>query len=341
MEKEVLDIKIIGPYLERNVKNFQDLKGYEKFSIGQSNPTFLLKAESGNYVLRRKPPGTLLKSAHAIDREYRVQNALYKTDVPVAKMLHYCDDTSVLGVEFYVMEWIDGVVYEDPSLPKVNKPMRQLIFREINQGLASLHNVNIDQVSLSDYGAAGNYYERQISRWSKQYISSETEKIPEMDIMMKELPSKIPQNDNQTTLVHGDFRLDNMIFHKKEPKLLAIIDWEISTTGHPIADLASLIMQWELPAGKISRGLKGVDRKNEGIPNDEEFINQYCKFRKINKIKNFNFYLAFCFFRMAAVIQGVKKRAIEGIAANPNRSNQETLSVIKLAKRAYELMEKL
>ena len=162
-----------------------------------------------------------------------------------------------------------------------------------------------------------------------------------MDIMMKELPSKIPHDDSQSRLVHGDFRLDNMIFHKEEPRLLAIIDWEISTTGHPIADLASLIMQWELPAGNISRGLQGVDRISKGIPSNEDFINQYCEYRNIDKIKNFNFYLAFCFFRMAAVIQGVKKRALEGIAANPERSNQETLSVPKLAKRAFELMEKL
>ena len=341
MDNKALDIESIGPYLEKHLDAFYGLESYEKFSIGQSNPTFLLKAKSGNYVLRRKPPGALLKSAHAIDREYRVQDALYKTDVPVAKMLHYCEDSSILGVDFYIMEWVDGIVYEDPSLTQLSNTERELIFKEINRGLASLHNVNIDEVHLSDYGAKGNYYERQISRWSKQYISSETEKIEEMDIMMKELPSKIPQDDSQSRLVHGDFRLDNMIFHKKEPRLLAIIDWEISTTGHPIADLASLIMQWELPAGNISRGLQGVDRISKGIPSDEDFINQYCEYRNIDKIKNFNFYLAFCFFRMAAVIQGVKKRALEGIAANPERSNQETLSVPKLAKRAFELMEKL
>ena len=341
MNKPALDIERVGSYLEKKVESFHGLENYERFSIGQSNPTFLLKAQSGNYVLRRKPPGTLLKSAHAIDREYRVQDALYETDVPVAKMVHYCHDDSILGVEFYLMEWVDGIVYEDPSLPELSKSDRQFVFKEINRGLSSLHNVNIDHIDLTDYGAKGNYYERQISRWSKQYVSSETEKISEMDIMMKDLPSKIPHDNSPVSLVHGDFRLDNMIFHKDRPELLAIIDWEISTTGHPIADLASLIMQWELPAGKISRGLKGVDRINKGIPLNDDFINQYCEFRKIPQMKNFNFYLAFCFFRMAAVIQGVKKRALEGIAANPERSNQETLSVPKLAKRAYELMEEL
>jgi aminoglycoside phosphotransferase (APT) family kinase protein len=341
MNSQALDIGIVGPYLEKNLASFKGLKSFEKFSIGQSNPTFLLKADSGNYVLRRKPPGALLKSAHAIDREFRVQKSLFSTDVPVAKMLHYCEDTTILGVEFYVMEWVDGVVYEDPALPSLDLSERKIIFKEINRGLAALHNVNIDDVSLSDYGAQGNYYERQISRWSKQYVSSETENIKEMDIMMGELPKKIPYDNSKATLVHGDFRLDNLIFHKKEPKLLAIIDWEISTTGHPIADLASLIMQWEQSAGKISRGLKGVDRDLRGLPSDDAFIKQYCWFRGIDEIKDFKFYLAFCFFRMAAVIQGVKKRALEGIAANPDRSNQETLSVIRLAKRAYELMDQL
>ena len=177
-----------------------------------------------------------------------MQKALYETPVPVAKMLHYCDDQSILGVDFYIMEFVDGVVYEDPSLPSLTKNDRAKVFSEINRGLSSLHKVNIDAVGLTDFGADGNYYERQISRWAKQYLSSETEKISEMYEMMEELPKRIPMDNSPRSLVHGDFRLDNMIFDKNEPKLLAIIDWEICTTGHPIADLASLIMQWEQTA---------------------------------------------------------------------------------------------
>ena len=341
MSEDPLNKQKLVPYLVNHIEGFSDLKNVKKFSIGQSNPTFLLETDTNSYVIRRKPDGPLLKSAHAIDREYRVQKALYNTPVPVAKMLHYCNDDSILGVEFYIMEFVDGIVYEDPALPGLTNSDRQKVFSEINRGLSSLHEVDIETVGLTDFGAEGNYYERQIGRWSKQYLSSETEKISEMNEMMEELPKKIPIDNSPRSLVHGDFRLDNMIFDKNEPKLLAIIDWEICTTGHPIADLASLIMQWEQKAGRISRGLQGVERGLLGIPSDEDFIKEYCKFRNIQYIKDFNFYLAFCFFRMACVIQGVKKRALSGIAANPERSNRETLSVPNLAARAYELMKAL
>ena len=341
MSGDPLNKEKLLPYLADNIEGFSNLNSVKKFSIGQSNPTFLLETDMASYVIRRKPDGPLLKSAHAIDREYRVQKALYNTPVPVAKMLHYCDDTSILGVDFYIMEFVDGIVFEDPALPSLSKEDRTKVFSEINRGLSALHEVNIDTVGLTDFGADGNYYERQISRWAKQYLSSETEKISEMSEMMKELPKKIPVDNSVRSLVHGDFRLDNMIFDRNEPKLLAIIDWEICTTGHPIADLASLIMQWEQKTGKIGRGLQGLKRSSLGIPSDEEFVKEYCKFRNIEYIKEFNFYLAFCFFRMACVIQGVKKRALSGIAANPERSNRETLSVPKLAARAYELMKAL
>ena len=341
MSKEPLNKEKLVPYLSHHIEGFSSLKNVKKFSIGQSNPTFLLETDSTSYVIRRKPDGPLLKSAHAIDREYKVQNALYDTPVPVPKMFHYCNDQSILGVDFYIMEYVDGIVYEDPALPGLTNRDREKVFSEINRGLSSLHKVDISSVGLTDFGADGNYYERQISRWSKQYLSSETEKISEMNEMMEELPKRIPMDNSPRSLVHGDFRLDNMIFDKNEPKLLAIIDWEICTTGHPIADLASLIMQWEQTAGKISRGLQGVEREPLGIPSDENFIKEYCELRNIDYIKDFNFYLAFCFFRMACVIQGVKKRALSGIAANPERSNRETLSVPKLAKRAYELMKAL
>ena len=253
MLEDPLNKEKLVPYLADNIEGFSHLNNVKKFSIGQSNPTFLLETDTVSYVIRRKPDGPLLKSAHAVDREYRVQKALYDTPVPVAKMLHYCDDQSILGVDFYIMEFVNGIVYEDPALPSLTKKDRAKVYSEINRGLSSLHKVNVETVGLTDFGADGNYYERQIGRWSKQYLSSETERIEEMNKMMEELPKKIPLDNSPRSLVHGDFRLDNMIFDRNEPKLLAIIDWEICTTGHPIADLASLIMQWEQTAGKVSR----------------------------------------------------------------------------------------
>ena len=222
MFKDPLNKEKLLPYLANNIDGFSHLKNVKKFSIGQSNPTFLLETDTASYVIRRKPDGPLLKSAHAIDREYRVQKALYDTPVPVAKMLHYCDDQSILGVDFYIMEFVDGVVYEDPALPSLANDDRAKVYSEINRGLSSLHKVNIDAVGLTDFGADGNYYERQISRWAKQYLSSETEKINEMNEMMEELPKRIPMDNSPRSLVHGDFRLDNMIFDKNEPKIIVL-----------------------------------------------------------------------------------------------------------------------
>ena len=306
----------LAAYLERQVDGFKGPLTAKKFPGGQSNPTFLIEAASGRYVLRRKPPGELLKSAHAVDREFRVMTALSETEVPVAKTYHLCEDDSVVGSMFFLMEYIDGRVMWDPALPGESPESRRAIYDEMNRVLAALHSVDIDAVGLSDYGWPGNYFERQTGRWSKQYNASETENIPSMEQLMEWLPANMPAEDGRVALVHGDFRLDNMMFHPKEARVLALVDWELSTLGHPFADLAYQCMQWRMGQGGEISGLEGLDRAALGIPAEEDYVAQYCRRMGLDGIPNWNFYLAFSFFRFAAILQGVKKRALDGNASN-------------------------
>ncbi len=315
-----LDLKAVADYLGDHLPGFAGPIEASKFEIGQSNPTFLLKTPTRNYVLRRKPPGTLLKSAHAVDREFRVQSALANTDVPVARMHLLCADDGVIGSMFYVMDHVEGRNFRQPTLEGLSKADRAAVIDDMNRVLAALHMVDVDAVGLSDFGPPGNYVQRQVGRWSKQYRASETEKIPDMDRLMVALVERMPAEDGQRTLVHGDYRIDNMIFHRSEPRCMAVLDWELSTIGHPYADLASVIMQWQMPAGSEGRGLAGIDRGALGLPTDEEFIASYCQRRGLGEIDDFGFYLSFCFFRMAAIIQGVLKRALDGNASNPERA---------------------
>ncbi|MFC4671938.1 phosphotransferase family protein [Seohaeicola nanhaiensis] len=319
-DTQTLDTAAVGAYLTQNLPGFEGPIEAVKFDVGQSNPTFLLKTPGRNYVLRRKPPGVLLKSAHAVDREFRVQSALAGSKVPVAKMYLLCEDDSVIGSAFYIMEHVDGRNLRLPTLDELPREDRGKVMDEMNRVLAELHMVDIDAVGLSDYGPPGNYFERQVGRWSKQYRASETETIPAMDQLMQELVERMPPDDGQRTLVHGDYRIDNMIFAKEGTDCLAVLDWELSTIGHPYADLASVIMQWQMPSGNDGRGLAGVDRAAQGLPTDEEFIAAYCARRGLPGIDNFGFYTAFCFFRMAGIIQGVLKRALDGNASNPERA---------------------
>ena len=319
-DTQTLDTAAVGAYLTQNLPGFEGPIEAVKFDVGQSNPTFLLKTPGRNYVLRRKPPGVLLKSAHAVDREFRVQSALAGSQVPVAKMYLLCEDASVIGSAFYIMEHVDGRNLRLPTLDELPREDRGKVMDEMNRVLAELHMVDIDAVGLSDYGPPGNYFERQVGRWSKQYRASETETIPAMDQLMQELVERMPPDDGQRTLVHGDYRIDNMIFAKEGTDCLAVLDWELSTIGHPYADLASVIMQWQMPSGNDGRGLAGVDRAAQGLPTDEEFIAAYCARRGLPGIDNFGFYTAFCFFRMAGIIQGVLKRALDGNASNPERA---------------------
>ena len=329
-DTQTLDIPKVSAYLEKHLEGFEGPLEVSKFQAGQSNPTFLLKTPSRNYVLRRKPPGVLLKSAHAVDREFRVQKALQDTDVPVSKMHLLCEDDDVIGSAFYIMDHIDGRNFMDPRMPDMDKAGRVL---------AALHEVDIDAVGLSDYGPPGNYYERQVARWTKQYRASETEDLPAMNQLIEKLTASIPADDGQRTLVHGDYRIDNMMFEKDGTKCLAILDWELSTIGHPYADLAAVIMQWQMPAGTEGRGFGGVDRAALGVPSDAEFIAKYCERRGLDGIDNFGFYLAFCFFRMAGIIQGVLKRALDGNASNPERAMKVGAYVPVFAENGLKALE--
>jgi len=336
MAIEHLDLDIVGSYLEANITGFKRLNSAEKFADGQSNPTFLLTADSGQYVLRRQPPGDLLKSAHAVDREFRVIDALASSDVPVARALHLCEDRDVIGSMFYVMSYEQGRIFWNPALLELDRPQRAAIFDETNRVLASLHAINVEAVGLADYGRPGSYFERQVSRWSQQYRATETENIEAMNQLMDWLPANMPEDDGQVSLIHGDYRLDNIIFHTSETKALALLDWELSTLGHPYADLAYQCMQLRLDSDAVIPGLGDVDRQRLGIPSEQEYVEQYCQRRGLNDILGWNFYLAFGFFRFAAILQGVLKRAIDGNASSSKAFQYGALAP-KLATMAVEL----
>jgi aminoglycoside phosphotransferase (APT) family kinase protein len=291
-----------------------------KFSGGQSNPTYRLDTPSGRFVLRRKPPGVLLKSAHAVDREYRVQKALADTDVPVPKMHALCEDDAVIGSAFYIMDHVEGRNFDQPSLPEIAPENRGPLIDAMNRTLVAIHSVDLDATGLADYGPPGHYCKRQTERWTRQYRATATEDIAEMDALIDWLFANMPPDDGQRTLVHGDYRLDNLLFAPDAPRVAAVLDWELSTTGHPYADLAAVIMQWSMPATTEGRGLEGIDRAAHGLWSDRQFIDIYCERRGIPGIEDFHFYLAFTYFRMAAILQGVKKRALDGNASDPDRA---------------------
>ncbi|WP_422032969.1 phosphotransferase family protein [Roseovarius sp.] len=314
-----LDTEAVEAWAKENIPGFTGPVTATKFSGGQSNPTYRLDTPSGSYVLRRKPPGLLLKSAHAVDREYRVQSALQATDVPVAKMHALCEDDDVIGSAFYIMDLVHGRTFDQPSLPDQTPAERSAIIDEMNRVLAAIHSVDLDAVGLADYGPPGHYCQRQTDRWTKQYHATQTEDLPDMEALIDWLKANMPDDDGQRTLVHGDYRLDNLLYAPDSTNVLAVLDWELSTTGHPYADLAAVIMQWSMPATTEGRGLAGVDREARGLWSDQRFIDTYCDRRGLPGIGDFNFYLAFCFFRMAAILQGVKKRALDGNASDPER----------------------
>lgn len=317
---DTLDEAKLATYLESQIDGFKGPLTATKFSGGQSNPTFKIDAASGAYVLRRQPPGKLLKSAHAVDREYRVLNALKNTDVPVAKVYHLCEDRDIIGSMFYLMEFCDGNIYWGAALPEIDSnEQRTRMYDEMNRVLAALHSVDIDAVGLSDYGKPGSYFERQLGRWASQYKASELDPIPEMDELIAWLEKHLPADDGKVSLAHGDYRLDNVMFSKDNSKIIAVLDWELSTLGHPYADLAYQCMQLRLPtsdAQNTMSGLLGLDPTKLGIPTEEQYIAAYCKRMNIDKIDNWPFYLSFSFFRLAAICQGVAKRAADGNASN-------------------------
>ncbi|MED5389365.1 MAG: phosphotransferase family protein [Pseudomonadota bacterium] len=325
---DTLDTQKLAAYLEQHIDGFKGPIEADKFDGGQSNPTFKMTSPSGAYVLRRQPPGKLLKSAHAVDREFRVMAALKDTDVPVPQVLHLCEDRDVIGSMFYVMEFCEGRIFWGASLPEMGEGesgngLRSAMYDEMNRVLAALHSVDLEATGLTDYGKPGNYFERQLGRWTKQYEASKLQDIPAMDELIAWLEANQPEDDGQVSLVHGDYRLDNMMWHPTEPKVIAVLDWELSTLGHPLADLAYQCMGMRMPQrGAKMAGLQNIDREALGIPSEKAYVDMYCKRRGIDSIDNWEFYLAFSFFRLAAICQGVAKRAVDG-----NASNKEAMQV--------------
>jgi len=313
-ERHRFDTAALVRWMREHVDDFRGPLEIEQFRGGQSNPTFRLSAGGRRYVLRRKPPGKLLPSAHAVDREYRVITALRDTDVPVARSYALCLDETIIGTAFYIMDYIEGRIFWDPTLPDLAPTQRRPVYEAMNAVIAALHKVDYAALGLSDFGRPGNYFKRQIDRWTKQYRASETEKIEAMDRLIEWLPQHLPPDD-ETSIVHGDYRLDNMIFHPSEPRVLAVLDWELSTLGNPLGDFSYHMMTWEL-GPEAYRGLGGKDLTALGIPGKEEYRALYCRRTGREAIAHWDFYMAYNMFRLAAILQGIMGRVVEGTAAN-------------------------
>jgi len=316
-ERQRFDEASLERYLRERLPGFVGPLEVQQFRGGQSNPTFLLSAGDGaQYVLRKKPAGPLLPSAHAVDREFRVISALYGSKVPVARPLCLCQDESVIGTMFYVMSYEKGRNFWDPSLADMTRAERAAIYDEMNRVLVELHRLDFAALGLTDYGKPGNYFARQIARWSKQYRASETELIEAMEKLMAWLPTNIPSGE-ETTLVHGDYRIDNMIFHPHEPRVLALVDWELSTLGHPLADFSYHVMLWRVGAGEV-RGLRGLDLPALGIPTEAEYVARYCQRtgRTAIEPRVWEFCMAYNLFRIASIRQGIMRRVLDGTAAS-------------------------
>ena len=321
---QAVDQAALTAYLKRHLDGFEGPLTLEIFKGGQSNPTYKLITPGRFYVMRAKPGpvARLLPSAHAVEREFKVMQGLQGTDVPVPKMYCLCEDESVIGRAFYVMEYVEGRVLWDQALPGMTKHQRSDIYDEMNRVIAALHKVRFAERGLADYGKPGNYFERQIGRWSKQYQASITSPIPEMDSLMQWLPANMPASacdESLVSIVHGDFRLDNLLFHATEPRVLAVLDWELSTLGHPLADFSYHCMAWHIPPGAF-RGIGGLDVANLGIPTEAEYIRRYCERTGLTTPEalqaDWNFYLAYNLFRLAAILQGIAKRVEAGTASS-------------------------
>lgn len=342
-----LNLTALASYLHANLEGFEGPLKAETFQGGQSNPTYRLTTPKLVYVMRTKPGpvARLLPSAHAIEREFKVMRALERTNVPVPKMLCLCEDESIIGCAFYVMEFIEGRILWDPALPGFEKHQRKSMYEEMNRTIAALHQVDYGICGLSDYGRPGDYFERQIARWSKQYHASITQPIMEMDWLIKWLPAHIPSTNSSpslSTIVHGDFRLDNLLFHPTEPRVLAVLDWELSTLGHPLADFSYHCLAWHIPPG-IFRGLGEIDIAELGIPSESDYIRSYCEKTGIFSYEavqaEWNFYLSYNLFRLAAILQGIAKRVELGTACS-DQALSSAAGAPKLAKLAWEFAKK-
>jgi aminoglycoside phosphotransferase (APT) family kinase protein len=339
-ERHRIDEGRLDEWMRVNVEGYGGALGVEQFKGGQSNPTYRLSAGGKRYALRRKPPGKLLPSAHAVDREFRVISALHKTGFPVARPYALCEDDAVIGTAFYVMDCVEGRVLWDQSLPGMEKAERRAIWEELNRVIAQLHGIDYKAVGLEGFGKPGNYIGRQVDRWSKQYRASETQKIEAMDKLIDWLPKNIPPGD-ETVVVHGDFRLDNTIFHPSEPRILAVLDWELSTLGHPLADFAYHAMSWHIPPGQF-RGIAGLDFEAHGIPTEREYVDMYCKRtgRAGIDASTWDYYTAYNLFRLAAILQGIAKRVVDGTAASTHAAEAGSRAPL-LAGLGWEQVEKI
>jgi aminoglycoside phosphotransferase (APT) family kinase protein len=327
-----IDEAKLAEWMSANVAGFEGPVVALKFAGGQSNPTYRLNAKSGSYVLRRKPHGPLLPSAHAVDREYKVIAGLHPTGFPVAKPYGLCTDESVIGTWFYVMGMVEGRTIWDGSMPGSNAVERRATYEAMIDTLAALHAVDVEAAGLSDYGKPGNYFGRQIDRWTKQYRLSETETMPEMERLIEWLPKTLPEQ-TRTSVVHGDYRIDNMIFARDEAKVLAVLDWELGTLGDPLADFTYVAMAWVTDNGGRS-GVQDLDRVGLGIPELDEMVTRYCAATGREKIPDLNWYFAYNFFRLAGIIQGIKKRVIDG-TANSAHAKDMSERVFPLADTAW------
>lgn len=311
-------------YLRERIRGFSGPLLVRQYEGGQSNPTYHVHSAGGEYVLRRKPPGKLLPSAHLIEREYRVLSALADTDVPVPRPLLLCEDPDVIGTAFYLMEHVPGRIFTEPRLPGLDPRERTAIYESMSDVLARLHRVDWQSAGLADYGRPGNYFGRQIRRWTEQYRASETETIPSMEYLIAWLPQHIP-DDDQTTIAHGDYRLANLLMHPSEPRVVAVLDWELSTLGHPLADLAYSAMAYHLPTSLFD-GLAGQPLQSLGIPSEDSYVARYCRLAGRPAISGWNFYLAFSMFRLAAIVQGIMGRVLAGTAAAANARERGALA---------------
>ncbi len=334
-EAHRFDQAALARYIQDHVEPFAGEPVVQQFEGGQSNPTFHLTAGDREYVLRKKPPGKLLPSAHAVEREYRVTKALENTNVPVYRNLALCQDESVIGTPFVVMEYIRGRVFRNVELPDSNPEERAALYDQMNDILAKLHSVDPAAVGLDGFGKPGNYYARQISRWSRQYVAAKTDEIPEVESLMEWLPANIPAGD-EAGIVHGDYRLENMIIHPTEPRVLAVLDWELSTLGHPLGDLAYNSMPFYSDGGR-GGGLLNNNPAETGIPSVDDYVAAYCRRTDRELIEHWNFYMAFSLFRSTSIAQGVYKRGLDG-----NAASQHALTlgkgIRKLAERAWGLV---
>jgi len=332
-----LDEGRLAEWMQANVAGFEGPLHLTKFKGGQSNPTYKIEAKSGNYVLRRKPFGPLLPSAHAVDREYKVQNALNKAGFPAARQYGLCTDDCVVGSWFYVMGMVDGRTIWDGSMPSDAPEYRRETYLAMIDTLAALHAVDVEAAGLSDFGKPGNYFGRQVDRWTKQYKLSETELMPDMERLIEWLPATLPEQTH-TSVVHGDYRIDNMIWAKDRPEVLAVLDWELSTLGDPLGDFSYVAMAWVTENGGRS-GVADLDRKALGIPELEEVVERYCARTGRSSVPDMNWYFAYNFFRLAGIIQGIKKRVLDGTASSAHAKAMSD-RVAPLVERAAEFARK-